>query len=159
MLRSTVKSTPKLLLEQLSFLGCLKEMRNVSVYTLTNSKNASHSSMCIQVVLESQPVPLSLTKVFTALFGSLTRQVNRLVECVRDSRPFGMGDEFPNLVVDLLSVDLELRPGEVHALVGENGAGKSTLMKILSGALSPDAGAMTLDGCSGESHLFDWFPW
>jgi ribose transport system ATP-binding protein len=46
----------------------------------------------------------------------------------------------------LRGVDLDLRPGEIHALVGENGAGKSTLVKILSGALSADAGHMMLDG-------------
>jgi ribose transport system ATP-binding protein len=48
--------------------------------------------------------------------------------------------------VALGRVDLEVLPGEVHALVGENGAGKSTLMKVLSGAHAPDGGGMELDG-------------
>ena len=43
-------------------------------------------------------------------------------------------------------VDVSVSPGEVCAIVGQNGAGKSTLMAILSGALQPDAGSMTLDG-------------
>src|SRR4051812_5779192 len=46
----------------------------------------------------------------------------------------------------LRDVSLEVAPGEVHAVVGENGAGKSTLMNILSGALAPDAGTLSLDG-------------
>src|SRR6266487_2044282 len=48
--------------------------------------------------------------------------------------------------VALQSVSLEVRAGEVHALIGENGAGKSTLMKILSGAYQPDGGQIELDG-------------
>lgn len=43
-------------------------------------------------------------------------------------------------------VTLRVRQGAVHALVGENGAGKSTLMKILSGALQPDTGAIVRNG-------------
>ncbi len=49
-------------------------------------------------------------------------------------------------------VDFDVSAGEIHALVGENGAGKSTLMKILSGALRPDAGAMLLDGLAFIAH-------
>jgi hypothetical protein len=45
-------------------------------------------------------------------------------------------------------VSLALRPGEIHALVGENGAGKSTLIKVLSGSVRADAGSVTVAGQS-----------
>jgi ribose transport system ATP-binding protein len=48
--------------------------------------------------------------------------------------------------VALDGVDLSVAPGEICGLVGQNGAGKSTLMAILAGALTPDAGSMTIDG-------------
>ncbi len=57
----------------------------------------------------------------------------------------GASQHFPG-VKALDGVDLDLRRGEVLALVGENGAGKSTLMKLLSGIYIPDAGEFFLDG-------------
>lgn len=49
-------------------------------------------------------------------------------------------------VVALRSADLNVEPGEVHALMGANGAGKSTLVKILTGVLRPDAGEIRIGG-------------
>ena len=46
----------------------------------------------------------------------------------------------------LFSIDYDVAPGEVHAIIGENGAGKSTLIKILSGIEQPTSGSITFDG-------------
>jgi fructose transport system ATP-binding protein len=49
-------------------------------------------------------------------------------------------------VIGLDGVDVDLRRGEVLAVIGDNGAGKSTLIKTLTGALTPDAGEITMEG-------------
>jgi ribose transport system ATP-binding protein len=57
----------------------------------------------------------------------------------------GIVKQFPG-VLALGGVDLDVRPGEVHCLLGQNGAGKSTLIKVLSAAYQPDGGTITWDG-------------
>lgn len=49
-------------------------------------------------------------------------------------------------VLALNKASLEVRQGEVHALIGENGAGKSTLIKVITGAIEPDAGIIEFEG-------------
>jgi ABC-type sugar transport system ATPase subunit len=56
----------------------------------------------------------------------------------------GIGKTYGSITV-LGSIDLEIAPGEIHAILGENGAGKSTLLKILGGAIQSDGGELMLD--------------
>ena len=63
----------------------------------------------------------------------------------------GIDKSFPG-VHALDHVDLEVRKGEVHALMGENGAGKSTLMKVLTGIYKKDSGTITYEGKEVEFH-------
>jgi ABC-type sugar transport system ATPase subunit len=66
-------------------------------------------------------------------------------EATSGLRVAGMAKRY-GATLALDGVDLAVRPGEVHALLGENGAGKSTLMGVLSGDVRPDRGEMVLDG-------------
>ena len=59
----------------------------------------------------------------------------------------GITKAYPAVVANS-GISLTVQPGEIHAVLGENGAGKSTLMKIIYGAVKPDAGSMAVDGRS-----------
>lgn len=71
--------------------------------------------------------------------GTENRKEEYVLECHGISKAFG-GTQA------LKDVELLVRPGEVHALLGENGAGKSTLMKCIIGLHQPDEGSITFEG-------------
>jgi ABC-type uncharacterized transport system ATPase subunit len=74
---------------------------------------------------------------------------NEAAEPLTAKQPYlslrGITKRFP-LVLANDNIDLDIYPGEIHALLGENGAGKSTLVKILYGFYRADSGSLILDG-------------
>ena len=70
-------------------------------------------------------------------------EVNKLSEFVIEMK--GVTKVFPGTRA-LDNVDLSIKPGEIHALLGENGAGKSTLMNCLVGQYIMDEGQIYMDG-------------
>ena len=63
----------------------------------------------------------------------------------------GIGKRFPGVIAND-DVNIDVRRGTIHAIVGENGAGKSTLMKILYGVQAPDSGTIEIEGKQVTMH-------
>jgi ribose transport system ATP-binding protein len=74
-----------------------------------------------------------------------TTTTEYLLEATEVSKRYGA-------VVALRSASLQVKPGEVHALMGANGAGKSTLVKILTGGVRPDSGMIRVRGSERRAH-------
>jgi ribose transport system ATP-binding protein len=108
----------------------------------------------------SQRAPAALRRAQAALAGPTARREGpneggATPQIAADAPPaleaVNLGKSFLEIrAVD--GVDFSVRPGEVHAIVGENGAGKSTLIKMFSGVLKPDAGEIRIDGKAVAIH-------
>jgi rhamnose transport system ATP-binding protein len=91
--------------------------------------------------------------------GNVNAMVGSAMDGARTVDEVGIGSDTDRAVLEmeriskrfgatqaLEDVSLALRPGEIHALLGENGAGKSTLIKIMTGVQQPDSGDIRIDG-------------
>lgn len=87
--------------------------------------------------LKKTPPPL--LQSFNSINNTMASTSNYLIELT------GMRKAFPG-VLATDDVDLKIKPGEIHALLGENGAGKSTLVKMIYGILKQDAGEIRFNG-------------
>ena len=127
----TDDEAPQDMVEQLVGMGV--EVRRVGTAGRGESRSAAHGGR----VVTGAPSVIAATPVAES-------QPPR-VEFRGISKRFGA-------TAALTDVSLDLRSGEIHALVGENGAGKSTLVKILAGVHQPDAGTILLDGTPALIH-------
>lgn len=91
------------------------------------------------------PKPLPLSGTYEQVRGQEMTRSENLDKVIPVIAVQGVTKDYPG-VRALHKVDLDLRGGEVHALVGENGAGKSTMIRILSGDTQPGEGSVLLDG-------------
>jgi D-allose transport system ATP-binding protein len=82
-------------------------------------------------------------RLYLFLIGPHTKKGVSLMDSIIEM--INIRKEFPG-VVALDNITFDLKPGEVHLLLGENGAGKSTLMKILSGVYTPTKGLIVING-------------
>ena len=67
----------------------------------------------------------------------------------------GVGFRYPGWPVTLRAVDLDLREGETHCLIGRSGSGKTTLLKLAAGLLDPTSGSIALRGAPPAQHRAD----
>ena len=74
------------------------------------------------------------------------------VEAPLRLRLTGVSKSFPGVRAND-NVNLSVKPGEIHALLGENGAGKSTLVKMIYGIVAPDEGEIVFDGSPSASPI------